>query len=382
MKKFIICIIIILIIFPLQSFAINEKLNNFIYIVVNDELVSFKDTYPKIKDSTTYVPIGPLAKYLDIHMKWDEKNNIVFLTKDDKKIILDLSMNSLYTDEGHILVDCIFVENNRTMAPYKFIANYFGYEVTYIDLGPIARAKNKPSVEDKDLFFMLQNKLLKEKERILWEIKSKKEKRIRKNSKIAYVTFDDGPTIYTQKILNILDQYDAKATFFMLSNRIKTYPTIVKKAIAKGHTVGLHGVTHNARKIYRSPNTVVSEMNMCNKSLQKAVGINSKLIRVPYGSVPYMKRSYRKAVYTAGYKMWDWNVDSGDSLRKYISPKIIFENIKRQVIKQKVPVILLHEKSCTVKALPQILRFLKENGYRIVPINPKDKPINFWNKRH
>ncbi|QXM05090.1 polysaccharide deacetylase family protein [Crassaminicella indica] len=382
-------VLFIVIFFPFQSFAENESLNNFIYIVVNDQLVSFHDTYPVVKNGITYVPISALSEYLKVHTKWDQRNNCVFIRKGNKEIILDLSLKALFTDKGQILTDCIFLENNHTMAPYKFIANYFGYEVSYIDEGPIARARNAAlSVGDDELFFMLQNKIIKEKERILGEIKKKQEEArmkkrlLKKQGKIVYITFDDGPSIYTEKILNILNQYNAKATFFMLSDRIRIYKSVVRKLINEGHSVGLHGVSHNVRKIYRSPNTVVSEMNICNTSLQKVAGIKTNLIRVPYGSVPYMTSSYRKAVKRAGYKMWDWNVDSRDSLRKNISPNVIINNVKKQVKRHRVPVILLHERSTTVKALPQILKYLQKNGYKPVPINKSQDPINFWNRRY
>lgn len=389
MKKFIICFVVLIsIVFPFQSFAINENINNFIYIVVNDELISFHDAYPVVRKGITYVPISALAQHLDISTKWDEKNNCVSITKDDKEIILDLSVKALFTNEGQIITDCIFLENNRSMVPYKFIANYFDYEVSYIDEGPIARAKNNElSVKDEDLFSILQNKIMKEKERILAEINKKKEEEVarkrlelRKKSKIVYVTFDDGPTKYTGKILDILNKYDSKATFFMLSERIKSNETVVRQIVNNGNSVGLHGVSHDVKKIYRTPDTVVSEMNTCNESLEKVVGIRSNLVRVPYGSFPYMKKNYRQAVNTAGYKMWDWNVDSKDSLAKYVAPKDILQNVKRQVRMQEVPVILLHERKTTVEALPNILKYLEENGYVTVPIDKNEKPVNFWNK--
>jgi peptidoglycan/xylan/chitin deacetylase (PgdA/CDA1 family) len=373
-----------------QSFAASESGNNFIYIVVNDDLISFHDTYPVVRKGTTYVPIGALAEYLKVKTRWDKRSHCVFLTKEDQQIILDLSLKALFTDDGQVITDCIFLENDHTMAPYKFIANYFGYDVSYIDEGPIARAKDESlSVGDDELFFMLQNKILKEKERILGEIQKKKEVAdqrkelvLREKGKIVYITFDDGPTIYTEKIMDILEQYHAKATFFMLSGKIKTYKNVVRKLIHEGHGVGLHGVSHNATKIYKSPNTVVSEMNSCNVSLQEVTGTKTNLIRVPYGSAPYMTKPYRKAVEIAGYKMWDWNVDSRDSLGENISPSIVIRNVKNQVKKQKTPVILLHERSTTVQALPEILKYLKENGYIPIPINKSQQPINFWNRKY
>ncbi len=389
MKKIKWYMLLIIFLFPIKCFGMDEDIDHMVYIVVNDQLISFEETYPVIQNGTTYVPIRFLAQHLKVKIKWDKKSNNIFLTKGSKQIILDLNLNALFTNQGQVIIDSIFLEDGRTMVPYKFIAKYFGYEVSYIDKGPIARATNESlCVEDKDLFNILQNKILQEKEKILTQIKRKKEEQIakeriemRKNLKVVYITFDDGPTPYTKEILDILNQYDAKATFFMLSDRIRSYKSVVREMISQGNSVGLHGVSHNVKQIYQSEHTVIKEMNECNDQLQEVVGIRSNLIRVPYGSVPHMKKNYVDAVKTAGYRMWDWNVDSKDSCGKNILPNEIVENVKKQVKNKKVAVILLHERKSTVKALPYILQYLKDRGYITVPIDYREEPINFWNKK-
>lgn len=376
-------VLLAIFLFPSESFGINENLNNIIYIVVNEELVTFQDAYPIVKDGTTYVPIKFLTQAFGVDVRWDHTSNCVFITKENKQIILDLKIQALFTSEGQIITDSVFVENNRTMAPYKFIANFFGYEVSYISQGPIARAKNQRGVtRDEELFDKIHNKILQEKEKILAEIRKREAgRKSSEHPKVAYVTFDDGPTKYTEKILEILNEYDCKATFFMLADRIQKHKNMVKKVMTQGNSIGLHGVTHDVKAIYKSPSNVVSEMNQCNYALQQATGKRSNLIRVPYGSKPYMTRKYRSAIEKAGYKMWDWNVDSKDSLKQNIRPILIVENVKQQVKKQKVPVILLHEKQATVEALPKILKYLKQNGYDVIPIDGQESPRNFWNGR-
>ncbi|WP_129597462.1 polysaccharide deacetylase family protein [Anaerophilus nitritogenes] len=389
MKKIKWYIVLIIALFPIECFGIDKDIDSMVYIVVNDQLVSFEETYPVIKEGMTYVPIRFLADHLKVKIKWDKKSNSIFLTKGSKQIILDITLNALFTNQGQIITDGIFLEDGRTMVPYKFIAKYFGYEVSYIDKGPIARATNQSlCVEDEDLFDILQNKIIQEKEKILIQIQRKKEEQIareriemRKNLKVVYITFDDGPTPYTKEILDILNQYDSKATFFMLSDRIRNYKSVVREIIAQGNSVGLHGVSHNVNKIYKSEHTVVGEMNQCNEELQKVVGIRTNLIRVPYGSIPHMKKNYVEAVNTAGYKMWDWNVDSEDSSQKNISPNQILSNVKKQVKNKNVAVILLHERKATVKALPELLKYLKAEGYITIPIDYREEPINFWNQK-
>jgi len=361
---------------------------NLIFIVVNDELISFRDTYPEIHDGTTYVPVRFFVESIGAKVWWDNRQKQAYIQKDDKKITLDLSLKTLFTDEGHIITDCVYVQDNKIMAPYKFIANYFDYRVSYIKNGPVARAFDEnASLSDEELANRMQKKLEQEKERIKREIQKKiEEENHRINNqvrdsypKIAYLTFDDGPTIYTEQILEILEKHEARATFFMLSDNIKKYPDAVRKAIQKGNSIGLHGVSHDAKRIFQSAEILVNEMHECNQSLQEVAGFRTDLVRVPYGSKPHMPKEFKEELENSGFILWDWNVDSQDSVKgDELSAKKIVQNVKAQVLRKKVPVILMHEKEETVKALPEILDFLKKQNYVLEPIGENVTPVNFW----
>ena len=101
--------------------------------------------------------------------------------------------------------------------------------------------------------------------------------------RVAYITFDDGPTLNTPNIINTLDKYNAKATFFVLEERIVLYPDYIKQIINSGNAIGLHGVSHSLA-IYSSPLSPLNEMEKTNKSLEALTGRRSMLVRVPYGS--------------------------------------------------------------------------------------------------
>ncbi|WP_010677834.1 polysaccharide deacetylase family protein, partial [Bacillus timonensis] len=101
-------------------------------------------------------------------------------------------------------------------------------------------------------------------------------------SRAVYLTFDDGPHKVSKDILALLDQYDAKATFFMLDNNIKNYPDAVKEMVSKGHSVGLHGVTHDKNKFYQSSKSVVGEMDQTQQTILELTGIETDLIRTPF----------------------------------------------------------------------------------------------------
>jgi peptidoglycan/xylan/chitin deacetylase (PgdA/CDA1 family) len=182
--------------------------------------------------------------------------------------------------------------------------------------------------------------------------------------KIAYLTFDDGPTGYLTNILDILAEYEVQATFFMLEPQMRAHADVLCRMNEEGHGLGLHGVTHNREQFYASQESVLGEMNIAQATLTEITGVKTVLIRTPYGSRPYMKPAYREAVEVAGYKLWDWNVDSKDWF--YRDERLVshtFKQIDALEKKKVTPVILLHERQETVQFLPQILEYLQSKNY-------------------
>ncbi|WP_248925759.1 polysaccharide deacetylase family protein [Paenibacillus hamazuiensis] len=196
--------------------------------------------------------------------------------------------------------------------------------------------------------------------------------------KSAYLTFDDGPNDATDQILRILADYKAVATFFMLEPNMRRYPRTVKRMIRAGHAVGLHGVTHQVSRFYASKRSVVQEMKRTRQTLRRITGKDTVLIRVPYGSSPYLKRSYLKALKSAGYRMWDWNVDSLDwKYKNRYSIELIGKKVNRLGKLKVSPVILLHDQKETAAILPDILMLLKKRGYVFRKLSPSLSPVQF-----
>ncbi|MFD0049766.1 polysaccharide deacetylase family protein [Actinomycetes bacterium NPDC127524] len=197
-------------------------------------------------------------------------------------------------------------------------------------------------------------------------------------SKTIYLTFDDGPDQHSMKLLKILDQYHAKATFFLLEPNIKKHQNIVREMQKRGHSLGLHGVSHNAHLIYRSKETVVAEMKQDQKTLRAVTGVTTHLIRTPYGSSPYMKPAYMKAVQQNGFKLWDWSIDSEDwqcRNGQYVSN--VEKQLKQHNFKTIPNVILMHEKPSTYQYLPKLLNYLQKNGYKFESIKDDMVPYHF-----
>lgn len=90
--------------------------------------------------------------------------------------------------------------------------------------------------------------------------------------KIAYLTFDDGPTEkMTSKILDILDEEDVVATFFVVGKHVKEYPSLVKRAYESGHYIGNHTYSHDNSKIYKSAENFLFEINSTDSAISEAI---------------------------------------------------------------------------------------------------------------
>lgn len=191
--------------------------------------------------------------------------------------------------------------------------------------------------------------------------------------KIAYLTFDDGPSkTVTPQILNILEQYDIKATFFVLGCNVDKHPEIVKQTYEKGHYIANHGYSHVYEGIYSSPQSVLDEYNKTEQSIRNAIGVqeySGHLFRFPGGS---MGKKYRVVKDEAKQLLSDndilyinWNALTNDSVGKPTAETIV-NDLKTTVGTQNSVVILMHDtgsKQLTVDTLPQILDYLIEQGY-------------------
>lgn len=192
-----------------------------------------------------------------------------------------------------------------------------------------------------------------------------------KPTKVCYLTFDDGPSDNTLKILKILDEYDAKATFFVIGRGNLDYLPKIK---SKGHAIGLHSNTHEYSQIYKSEKAFFKDINALSKKIEKKIGEKPMIMRFPGGSNNTVSKKYRKGIMSdlttevqiKGYAYFDWNVDSGDASGINVPASRIKNNVLKQAKNKNSICVLMHDtgaKGTTVKALPGILDGLKKQGY-------------------
>lgn len=196
------------------------------------------------------------------------------------------------------------------------------------------------------------------------------------SDKTVYITFDDGPTHNLPLILDTLKKYNAKATFFLLKDRIVQYPDLVKRIASEGHSIGLHGASHDVNVIYSTPSSPLEEMNETNDCLYNICGFRSRLVRTPYGSYPYMSFEQYQILSSANYKIWDWSVDPRDSVG---TPELsdMLKKIEADLKGNTTPIVLLHDRKSTAKKLDNILTYFSSRGYKFASLDETMEPVNF-----
>lgn len=191
--------------------------------------------------------------------------------------------------------------------------------------------------------------------------------------KIAYLTFDDGPSsAITPQILQILKEEEVKATFFILGYRVELLPELVKQAYEEGHYIANHGYTHSYSEIYKSLDTIFGEYVDCENAVRNALGIDDYrmyLFRYPGGSAggrySDVKNESKNVLNSYGVTYTNWNCMTGDAEGKNTVEEQL-EELKATMEGDDTIIVLMHDasdKQVTADALPEVIRYLKEQGY-------------------
>lgn len=200
--------------------------------------------------------------------------------------------------------------------------------------------------------------------------------------KIAYLTFDDGPSPeVTPLILATLKKYEVKATFFVVGWEVEAYPELARAIIEQGHALGNHTYSHQYARIYQSPQAFVDDLVHAEKIINEITGIKPRIMRAPGGSNAFLTAEYVRLLNNLGYVYYDWNVSSCDAaLGGNIPAPDIVRNVLSQSSQNKTAIILMHDASdklSTAAALPEIIEGLKRQGFSFQVLTPAVKPVQF-----
>ena len=208
------------------------------------------------------------------------------------------------------------------------------------------------------------------------------------SSGIIYLTFDDGPCYYTKKILDTLDKYGIKATFFV-TNQIRGYQNMIGEESRRGHSIGVHTYSHQW-SIYKTLESYWDDFNAMNNIIEQQTGKKTNFLRFPGGTSNHMANKTAgkvgmstlvESIESKGYRYYDWNVsveDAGGCAYKKDKKACVLNNFKTYIKPNRSNIVLMHDlKSYTANALEDMIIYAKDRGYTFKAIDDNTEPVHF-----
>ena len=192
---------------------------------------------------------------------------------------------------------------------------------------------------------------------------------------VVYLTFDDGPDDkVTPQILDILKAENVKATFYVCGNMVETYPNVLKRIFNEGHAIGNHSYNHRYDQLYASPWSFMEQIIQTDNAIKNVIGVRPFIIRAP-GGVGMFKGDYWSMIEDCGYVEHDWNALTEDATPSKPNASTQINNVLKYLGDNppRSVIILMHsnsDKTETVKALPEIIHFLRDWGYKFGVVTP------------
>ena len=199
----------------------------------------------------------------------------------------------------------------------------------------------------------------------------------------VYLTFDDGPSSNTEKILDLLDKHGAKATFFVNGKEEESLLPLYKEITDRGHTIGMHSYSHDYNKVYESVESFETDLLEIRDLIFEQTGVMPVFYRFPGGSSNTVSdigiAPCIKVLEAYNMVYFDWNVQCGDATTASYTVDTLVNNVMRDVVKYDTSVVLMHDSAArdkTVKALSIILDRLDEMGAEVLPITEETRVIH------
>ncbi|MCY9696385.1 polysaccharide deacetylase family protein [Paenibacillus alginolyticus] len=209
------------------------------------------------------------------------------------------------------------------------------------------------------------------------------------SGKIAYLTFDDGPSESTSKILHILKKFGVTATFFVIGADTSEGRAFYKQIVAEGHALGNHTYTHDYNRIYKSPEAFMKDVRRLDQLLEETVGYRPDILRFPGGSNNHLSwkpggrgimSKVASEVKKEGYQYFDWNVSSTDAAAPVQAREMIIDSVLSASRGKKSIIVLMHDntyKTTTLEALPIVIKKLQAAGFHFEKLKKSSFTFQF-----
>lgn len=199
--------------------------------------------------------------------------------------------------------------------------------------------------------------------------------------KVIYLTFDDGPGVYTGQLLDVLQKHDVQATFFLVNTQVDM-ENLLKRMVEDGHSLGIHSYCHDFPTVYANDDALMRDILAMQETIYALTGVQTWLLRFPGGSSNTVSRRYCygimsravKRVREAGFCYFDWNVDSGDGYGCH-DAETIYQKVIAGIRGKRCAVVLQHDvNGCSVSVVERIILWGKSEGYEFRALDTDSPP--------
>lgn len=204
----------------------------------------------------------------------------------------------------------------------------------------------------------------------------------RMSDKSVYLTFDDGPSKYTGNILDILNKYNVKATFFVIGKTDEGSLAMYKRIVNEGHTLGMHSYSHDYNIIYNSLEDFDKDFTKLRDLLYDTTGYLPNIYRFPGGSANFVSSNkmndFIHYLDSKSVIYYDWNVVNGDATGEKFDKEQLVTNVINGVEKYSQSIVLMHDtstKEATIDSLEELIITLTNQGASLLALNEEVKPI-------
>ena len=344
-----------------------------------------------VHNQKSFIPLRAVMEELGFAVSYEPIERKIYAEKPGKKIVLDTTVQPMPIWVNEILIPSDIdpiIRNGVSYLPAHFIP--------WIEKSKQQTIANTVVIKKEGL--EIQVKLPVPQPAALPKAKPKPKLKAPKplEGKIAYLTFDDGPSELTSQVLDILKEHRVDATFFVIGKNIKGYEKVLKRAVAEGHLIAGHTFSHDYSKIYRNVDAFFQDLEEGNEEIQRVTGEIPALFRFPGGSNNSVSKPAQDPVlygkdqwimddlveesFKRGYTYIDWNVSVGDASPIAYTAESALQRVMDGSKGKKEIVVLSHDartKANTVKALPSIIQHLKEEGFAFKTLDPSVSGFTF-----
>ncbi len=360
-------------------FSIPTQAKNEFYIAIGNTVLPLTNKTPIQSGGVWYIDYQCFTNgNLGINTSYNESSSTLVMYTWDTTLIFDLKKATAYKKENQVSYKAVAVETSGTVyVPVQFTAQIFGLDYTYFADLSLIRIKRSTDIPDDIFFYIAESEIPNIRAEYEKQNESSKPQSSKpqntpdKNSKIVKLTFNVTNGKNLKKIVDTLNRYGYKATFFIQGSAIDSCKNELRYAVISGHALG--SLSENGASDFAlSSAELETRLDAVNDKLFEICKTKTRLLRIPGGSKSVSKERYNE-LSSFGYRIWDSSISpsgkTASSISSFVTSKLNSAS--------SVAVVSLSDSDASIKALDKILNHIKSKAYSVSTIDILDNPESF-----